>query len=308
MNNGSGSRWSVDGILNLNKPGGWTSHDVVARVRRLTRVRRVGHAGTLDPMATGVLLVCLGRATRITEYLMAGRKRYRAVVRLGISTDSHDADGQVTSTAPVTVSCAEVEAALSHLRGTIAQVPPMVSAIKRDGQPLYKLARRGITVERAARPVDIYELALTDCSLPNLTLELTCSPGTYVRALARDLGQRLGCGAHLTALTRLASGDFTLNQALGWEAFTAAVTRGDWPHWVLPIDAGLKHLPACTLGTRESRRVQGGQPLPATMIAAPKDKLCRAYALHDADRKLLALLKFDDDARLWRPHKVFHPL
>jgi tRNA pseudouridine55 synthase len=258
----------------------------------------------------------LGRATRITEYLMAGRKSYRAVVRLGISTDSHDADGQVTATAVVRVGRAEVEAALSHFRGTIEQVPPMVSAIKRDGQPLYKLARRGITVERRARLVQIYELTLADFfspsdetqAPPGLTLELTCSPGTYVRALARDLGQQLGCGAHLTALTRLTSGDFTLDQAIGLEQFTAAVAIDAWRAMVLPIDAGLKHFPACALGAQESRRVRSGQPLPATLIAAPKDKLCRAYAAQDADKRLLALLKFDQDARLWRPHKVFHPL
>jgi tRNA pseudouridine55 synthase len=309
-------RQSVDGILNLNKPQGWTSHDVVARVRRLTRIRRVGHAGTLDPLATGVLLVCLGRATRTSEYLMAGRKRYRTVVRLGISTDSHDADGQVTDVAPVTAGYDQIEAALSHFRGTIQQVPPLVSALKRNGQPLYKLARRGITVERAARPVEIYELTLVDCSLPagapstevvpSLTLELSCSAGTYVRALARDLGQMLGCGAHLTALTRLASGDFTLQQAIELAQFTAAIAAGDWRRLLLPLDEGLKHFPACTLAAQESRRVRSGQALPAKRIAAPTDKLCRAYAAQD--KRLLALLKFDQDAQLWRPHKVFHPL
>lgn len=304
----------MDGILNLNKPRGWTSHDVVARVRRLTRIRRVGHAGTLDPMATGVLLVCLGRATRIVEYLMAGRKRYRAVLRLGISTDSHDADGQVTATVPVTASRAEVESALDRFRGSIEQVPPMVSAIKRDGQPLYKLARRGITVERAARPIEIFELQMTDWLPPNLTLELTCSPGTYVRALARDLGQQLGCGAHLTALTRLASGDFTVSEAVDMDRFTAAVAASDkdnmqdWHRLVAPMDAGLKHLPACILGAQESRYVQSGRPLAAEHIMAPRDELCRAYAAGDGENKLLALLRFDDDARVWRPHKVFHPM
>jgi tRNA pseudouridine55 synthase len=294
----------VDGILNLNKPSGWTSHDVVARVRRLTGVRRVGHAGTLDPLATGVLLVGLGQATRISEYLMAGRKRYRAVVRLGVSTDSHDADGQVTATAPVTATRAHVEAALAGFRGRIDQVPPMVSALKRDGQPLYKLARRGVAVERQPRPVDIFELALTDWAPPDLTLELTCSPGTYVRALARDLGQILGCGAHLTELTRLASGNFTLEQAVRWEQFEAAVADGSWRKWVSPIDAGLQSFPACDLDAQESQRVQHGLPLSAGQVAAPPDALCRAY---DPERRLLALLRFDTQADVWRPHKVFRP-
>jgi tRNA pseudouridine55 synthase len=321
----------MDGILNLNKPKGWTSHDVVSFVRRLTHMQRVGHAGTLDPLATGVLLVCLGRATRVVEYLMEGRKHYRAVLLLGISTDSHDADGQVTATAPVTAGRTDVEKALSHYHGTIQQVPPMVSAIKRDGQPLYALARRGIVVERAARPVEIYELALTDWRPPNLTIELVCSPGTYVRALARDLGQELGCGAHLTALTRLASGDFTLSEAITLDQLAAAVpaNTGDrvktpqgtgkvpastanhepwWHSLVMPMDAGLKHLPACSLRERESRRIRSGQPLPAELIHAPKDELCRAYAVGDTEKKLLALLKFDDEVLLWRPHKVFDPL
>jgi tRNA pseudouridine55 synthase len=318
----------VDGILNLNKPKGWTSHDVVAYIRRLTQIRRVGHAGTLDPMATGVLLICLGRATRIAEYLVAGRKRYRAVIRLGISTDSHDADGQVTATAPVAADRSEVESALSRFRGSIKQVPPMVSALKRQGQPLYKLARRGITVDRPARPVEIFELTLTKWLSPSLTVELTCSPGTYVRALARDLGQQLGCGAHLTALTRLASGDFRLNEAIQVEQFAAAVAAGDgdgapaplgtdleaktptpsWHSLVMPIDAGLSQFPAHTLEATESRRVRSGQSLPANLITSSTDQLCRVYADGDPDTRLLALLKFDDEAQVWRPHKVFHPL
>jgi tRNA pseudouridine55 synthase len=320
----------MDGILNLNKPKGWTSHDVVAYVRRLTHIQRVGHAGTLDPMATGVLLVCLGRATRIVEYLMQGRKHYRAELRLGISTDSHDADGEVTATVPVTVDRADVERTLSRFRGSIQQVPPMVSALKRDGQPLYKLARQGITVERTARTVEIDELTLTDWRPPNLTLELVCSPGTYVRALARDLGQQLGCGAHLTALTRLASGDFALSEAITLEQFAAAVSTNKdgentpsgpdeaqintadhapvWQDLVMPMDAGLKHLPACTLGAQESQRIRSGQALPAESIPTPQEQLCRAYAARDAGPRLLALLRFDADAQLWRPHKVFDPL
>jgi tRNA pseudouridine55 synthase len=301
---------------------------VVAHVRRLTHIRRAGHAGTLDPMATGVLLVCLGKATRITEYLVSSRKRYRAVLRLGISTDSHDADGQVTATALIIVNRAEVEDALAHFQGSIEQVPPMVSAKKQGGERLYKLARHGVVVERTARPIEIHDLTLIDWHSPSLTVELTCSPGTYVRALARDLGNKLGCGAHLTALTRLASGDFTLNEAIELEQFTTAVTSGAhdlgeaapaaragtekhapaWQQLVMPMDAGLKHFPACTLSVQEGRCVRSGRPLPAEMVTVPRDTLCRAYAASDPARKLLALLRFDDKAQLWRPHKVFDPL
>jgi tRNA pseudouridine55 synthase len=203
----------------------------------------------------------------------------------------------------------------------------MVSAIKRDGQPLYKLARRGITVERAPRPVTIYQLALTDWQPPSLTVELTCSSGTYVRALARDLGQQLGCGAHLTGLTRLSSGDFRLNDAIALERFDKAIHAGEtiqaqattgrdgvdkqalaWHALVLPMDFGLQHFPACTLDKQDSQRVRSGQSLPAESVATPRDQLCRAYAAHDLGQKMVALLRFDNDAGLWRPHKVFDPL
>jgi tRNA pseudouridine55 synthase len=237
----------------------------------------------------------------------------------------------VTETAPVNVTRADIEKALSTFRGRIEQIPPMVSAIKRDGQPLYKLARRGITVARKARPVEIYELILIDWESPDLVVELRCTPGTYVRALARDLGHVLGCGAHLTTLTRLASGDFTLNDAIELERFTETATSGDsdldnavgnadsrktalgkrtpaWHHLVMPMEAGLKHFPACNLGMQESRRVQSGQFLPAELVNAPTDELCRAYGDPGSGQSLLALLKFDKGAQVWRPHKVFRAL
>jgi len=202
------SQMTRDGILNLDKPRGPTSHDVVARIRRLTGVRRVGHAGTLDPLATGVLLICIGRATRVSEYLMTGRKVYRARARLGVTTDTYDAEGQVVAEAEVEASRAQVEAALAQFRGQIAQVPPMYSAIKHQGTSLHRLARQGIEVEREPRPVEIFRLELTAWEPPECTLEMTCSRGTYVRSLVHDLGQTLGCGAYLTGLIRLASGDF----------------------------------------------------------------------------------------------------
>ncbi len=295
------------GILNLDKPPGITSHGVVARVKRLTRVKRVGHAGTLDPMATGVLLLCLGRATRIAEYLMAEPKRYRATIRLGISTDSHDADGQIVSQTPVTATRADVETALATFRGLHQQVPPMVSALKRDGQPLYKLARQGIVVEREPRPVEISELDLLDWAPPDVTIELSCSPGTYVRALARDLGVRLGCGAHLTKLTRLACGHFELQDAVSLERFTQAMEAGRGQELVQPIDAGLRRFPACRLDGVQARRVRSGQTLALSqgLSKVAPNQLCRAY---NEAGLFLALLAYDAEANRWRPHKVFHPL
>ena len=291
-----------EGILNLNKPRGPTSHDVVDRVRDLTSVRRVGHAGTLDPLATGVLLVCIGRATRVAEYIVAGVKAYRARLRLGITTDTFDADGEVTSEKAVEVDRAQFEGALARFRGTLEQLPPMYSAIKHKGTPLHRLARRGEVVERQKREIHVYELTLTEWEPPECTLELTCSPGTYVRALAHDLGQSLGCGASLAALTRLASGDFRLEDSITLEELGQAATSGRWQQLLLPIDAALAHMPALELEKDEARRVCAGQAVRGSFEEGTPEGLARAYG---ADGEFLAIVAFDADTQAWKPHKVF---
>ena len=286
----------MDGILNLSKPQGITSHDVVDRVRAVARQRRVGHAGTLDPMATGVLLVCLGRATRLAEYLMASPKTYRARIRLGVTTDTYDAEGRIVEERPVQVTRPEVEAALERFRGRTLQVPPMYSAIKRKGQPLYRLARQGITVEREPRPVEIYDLRMTDWEPPELALEVTCSPGTYIRSLAHDLGQALGCGAHLTGLVRLASGDFRLEEAVPLDELTPERL----PEVLLPPDAALRRYPAFHLDEQAARAVRSGRAIAGP---APADEpLARAYG---PDGSFLAVLEYRPDRQVWHPRKVF---
>ncbi len=297
----------LSGILNIDKPAGLTSHDVVNVVRRLTGQRKVGHTGALDPMATGVLVVCLGQATRLAEYLMAGRKRYRAVIVLGTSTDTYDAEGQVVSSGGRTdFSRAEIESALSSFSGRIEQVPPMYSALKRDGQPLYKLARQGKTVERPPRPVDIYDLRLLDWTAPALTIEVTCSPGTYIRSLAHELGQRLGSGAYLAGLVRLSSGQFTLEEAVSLDRLEEAFRHGEGVSYLLPLDAGLLDWPALVVGAEEAQRIAQGQSVEGPPLPAGDDKapLCRAYSLAG---DFLAVMVYDNDARRWRPKKVFAP-
>ena len=205
----------ITGILNIDKPQGLTSHDVVARTRRLADQRRIGHAGTLDPMATGVLVVCLGRATRIVEYVTAGLKAYRARVRFGETTDTWDADGEVVKREVVgDLTLAAIEGALPQFRGRIEQVPPMYSALKHEGVPLYRLAREGVTIARKPRAVEVYDLEVREWQRPILELDVRCSKGTYVRALAHDLGQALGVGAHLSGLIRTAVGPFRLCDAV----------------------------------------------------------------------------------------------
>ncbi len=291
----------MDGILVVNKPQGWTSHDVVARVRRLTHQKRVGHAGTLDPMATGVLLVCLGRATRVAEYLMASDKTYRAVVRLGVEMDTYDAEGQVVAIRPVDVDESALRGALQKFVGEIDQVPPMYSALKRKGKPLYKLARQGVEVERAARRVTIHDITLREFMSPDVTIDVRCSPGTYIRSLAHDVGAALrgACGAHLTALTRLASGSFTLDDAVRLEDLTDLENLSGL---LRPLDAALQALPAVTLDAEAARRIVMGQAIPASRVEAlGGGSLRRAY---DVNGALLAIVTCDSAAQVWRPKKV----
>ncbi len=251
------------GVLNIDKPQGLTSHDVVARVRRITGIRRVGHAGTLDPLATGVLLVCVGKATRVVEYLQRGKKVYDTVIRLGEETDTYDAEGRVVATAEVPdFSRSDLERALDAFRGEILQVPPMYSAVKKDGQPLYKLARQGKEVTRPPRQVTIYAIEILDWTRPDLTLRVTTSPGVYIRSLAHDLGQALGVGGHVRALRRIASGQFRVEDAITLEALEAA--GPDWPRYLHGLRAALAMLPAVILDPDQARRFLHGQRIPLT--------------------------------------------
>jgi tRNA pseudouridine55 synthase len=287
---------NMDGILNINKPPGWTSHDVVGRVRQLTHQKKVGHAGTLDPMATGVLLVCLGRATRVSEYLMASDKTYRAVVRLGVETDTCDAEGEVVATLPVNVSESDLRRALDKFTGSIDQTPPMYSALKLAGKPLYKLARKGVEVERRPRRVTIHDITLQAWQSPDATIDVRCSPGTYIRSLAHDVGAALGCGAHLAALTRLSSGSFTIE-----DAAKLADLEGleDVRGLVHPMDAALQDLPAVTLDAVAAQRVLMGHSIPSSKLDG--SSLCRVY---DASARFLAIMEYDSAAQVLHPKKV----
>lgn len=287
------------GILNINKPRGMTSHDVVARVRKITGQKKVGHAGTLDPLATGVLLLCLGQATRVAEYLAAGDKVYQARLRLGISTDTYDAEGQITSQSEVAVSRAEVEQALQAFTGIQEQTPPMYSAIKHNGIPLYRLARRGQTVARRTRKVEIYDIRLLAWEAPELEIEVHCSKGTYIRSLVHDLGQRLHCGAHLVNLTRTASGQFRIEEATTLEELEQAAVSGTVASLLHPLDVALQSFPAVTVDRVTEHRIISGQRV--CLSNGIEKPLCRAYAI---DGRLLALLRLDEEG-LWQPHKVF---
>jgi tRNA pseudouridine55 synthase len=286
------------GFLNIHKPPGMTSHDVVAKLRRGLKLKKVGHAGTLDPLATGVLIVCVGGATRLSEYVMSSRKRYRAVIRAGVETDTYDADGEITRQVDASqLMRQQVEAALEMFIGELQQVPPMYSAIKQGGRKLYDLARAGQTVELQPRPVTIYALSLTEWAGPDFTLDVECSAGTYIRSLAFDLGRALGVGAHLTDLTRLASGAFMLEQATGLDALL------DDPHWqshLISPDAALADWLRLTLTEAEEREILYGRRIQREGFS---DSLIFAYS--HSSKQLVAILQAQDGWLL--PHKVFSP-
>ena len=250
----------ANGILVIDKPAGWTSHDVVAKLRGILHVKRIGHAGTLDPMATGVLPVFVGRATRAVEFAAEREKEYIAGLRLGMVTDTQDCTGTTLETHPVEVTRDQVEAILDRFRGDLQQIPPMYSAVKKNGRKLYELARRGVEVERQPRPVTIHQLELLDQVSPtDYTLRVLCSKGTYVRTLCHDMGQALGCGGTLFSLRRTRSAGFTLEDAVTLEDVAAAA---DPAALLLPVDAYFSGYPILQLQTgAEEKRIRNGNSL-----------------------------------------------
>jgi tRNA pseudouridine55 synthase len=288
----------VEGVLIIDKPAGITSHDVVNWVRRVSGLRRVGHAGTLDPLATGVLLLCLGRATRLVEYLVGQPKTYETAVRLGQITDTYDADGVVVAERPIPpLSAADIEGALARFRGSIQQVVPLYAAIKQGGQPLYRLARQGLDVTPPVREVTIYELTLLEWASPLLRLRVVCSAGAYIRSLAHDLGERLGCGGHVQALRRTAVGRFTVDAAVP----LADLTTENLPAHLLPSDTAVVHLPRLDLSTLAATRLQQGQPVERD-DAQPDASLVRVY---NAAGHFIGVATARDTT--WQAHKIFLP-
>jgi tRNA pseudouridine55 synthase len=282
----------MDGILVVDKPQGPTSHDVVAAVRQALNIKKVGHTGTLDPMATGVLPLVLGRATKLARYTTGADKTYRAVVRLGVTTRTLDADGEVLETRPVESSLEQVEAALETFRGQIQQLPPMFSAKKIDGQKLYRLARKGLEVARDKKTVTVRRLDRISYTAPDLQFDVCCSAGTYVRVLAQDIGELLGCGGHLLSLCRLQAGPFHIDEAIALrsliEAPDAARQR------VLPLSRALGALPHVALPSEVARRIALGYQLNVADLRTldlPQFAIDEALALALDDGKVVAIAR-----------------
>ncbi len=258
-----------NGFLLVDKPPGWTSHDVVARVRSVAQQKKVGHAGTLDPMATGLLVLGLGRTTRLLRFVTAAPKEYVATARFGVATDTLDADGAVLSREPMAVSEEDLRSVAHRFTGTVMQIPPMVSARRVGGRRLYDLARAGEDVEREARPVTIHELEIVDFApsdYPEVTFRVTCSTGTYVRTLADDLAGALGGRAHLTALRRTASGGHRVEAALSVEAIVEEAAAGRLADLVLPAARGLPELPEVVVTHDMAEGVRHGIAFPSSVL------------------------------------------
>lgn len=290
----------IDGVLLLDKSQGMSSNDALQKARRLFSAAKGGHTGTLDPMATGLLPLCFGEATKFSADLLEAEKAYETTLRLGVTTDSADAEGQVLVVRPVMCTLAEVDAAIARFVGDIQQVPPMYSALKRDGRPLYELARQGVTVEREARPVQIGAIERLSELVPvedihghgyNLTLRVTCSKGTYIRVLGEDIGDVLGCGAHLTMLRRIRVGRLTLQGAVTL-ADLEALEEPDRLPCLQPVDSLLMDFQPVTLDAAATQRFAHGNTVAA-------DAPGQSYRVYDPTGLLLGVGESDERCRLW---------
>jgi tRNA pseudouridine55 synthase len=293
------------GFLNVNKARGYTSTDVVRRVKRLTGQRKIGHCGTLDPDATGVLAVCLGSATRFAEAVVDAGKTYRLTVRLGAATNTYDASGTVTREADASaVTRRDVEAVLERFRGEIRQVPPMFSALKLGGRPLYELARRGIEVERVPRTVRVDRLELVEWAAPEFTVEVECGRGFYARSMANDIGEALGNAAHMTALERRRAGPFRIEDSMTIEGLEAVVKLGNWTESLLPPDFVLQDLPKVVLDPLAEEQLVHGQTIPAAERTAAGLEPGTTARMYSSEGRFLALARYDSAGPWWRPYKV----
>ncbi|WP_109479463.1 tRNA pseudouridine(55) synthase TruB [Paraburkholderia sp. C35] len=284
-------RRALDGVLLLDKPVGLSSNDALIRAKRLYLAKKAGHTGTLDPLASGLLPLCFGEATKFSQDLLEADKTYEATMRLGIRTTTGDAEGEALETRDVTCDQGAVERALAGFRGEIVQVPPMYSALKRDGKPLYEYARAGQTVEREGRRVTIHALEMIACELPDVTFRVTCSKGTYVRTLAEDIGESLGCGAHLVMLRRTGVGALTLDNSVTLDALSDAA-ESERDAWLQPVDALLSTFPLVRLDAEATRRFLHGQRLKLADLSVDESVLSaertRVYA---AEGKLLGVAR-----------------
>ncbi|MFC2053832.1 tRNA pseudouridine(55) synthase TruB [Chloroflexota bacterium] len=290
----------VSGVLVVDKPTGMTSHDVVQVVRRGTGIRRAGHTGTLDPRASGVLVILIGPAVRMSEFVSASDKRYQATIRVGSSTDTYDSEGTITNqTSDIDVSEEQFNEILQQYTGEIEQVPPPYSAVKVKGRKAYEMARRGEEVELKPRIINVYSLEVLEWDPPESVIDVYCSSGTYVRSLANDIGKALGTGAYLVGLRRTKSGRFTLRDAVPLRILREAFEAGDWYNYLIPAAEALADWPIVELDADQMEFVRHGHRIPAE---SGQTGWARGVS---EQGDLVALMEVDEDTLEWQPRKVF---
>jgi tRNA pseudouridine55 synthase len=295
---------AISGALVVDKPVGMTSHDVVQAIRNGTGLRRAGHTGTLDPRASGVLVILIGPAVRLSEYVSASDKRYQAIIRLGGSTDTFDAEGLVTPTKdPVNVTEAQFEEALKTFIGEIEQTPPPYSAVKVQGRKAYEMAREGEEVELAPRKITVHHLEVLEWAPPEVVIDVHCSSGTYVRSLANDLGVMLGCGAYLVGLRRTKSGRFSLRDSVPLRKLQEAFTAGNWYQYLIPAAEALGDWPAVELNPDEVEGVRHGHRV--KVVGDPTETKVRGVSTQGELVALMEITINEDGSREWQPKKVF---
>jgi tRNA pseudouridine55 synthase len=299
-------RNAISGILVVDKPVGLTSHDVVEIIRKGTNIRRAGHTGTLDPRASGVLVVLVGPAVRLSEFVSASDKRYQAIIRLGAATDTYDADGRFTGqpNAPVNITEAQFNEALQHFVGEIEQTPPAYSAVKVQGRKAYEMARQGEEVELAPRKINVYHLEVLEWAPPEVVIDVHCSSGTYVRSLANDLGAELGCGAYLVGLRRTKSGRFSLRDATPLRKLQEAFTIGNWYQYLIPAAEALAEWTAVELSPDQVEEVKHGHRVKAAPETQPG--LVRGVSMAGELIAIMDLAAGEDGSPEWQPKKVFY--
>ncbi|MCC7119206.1 MAG: tRNA pseudouridine(55) synthase TruB [Anaerolineales bacterium] len=296
---------AISGVIVVDKPVGMTSHDVVQAIRNGTGLRRAGHTGTLDPRASGVLVILVGPAVRLSEYVSASDKRYQAIIRMGGTTDTFDAEGQVKRTEnPVDVTEAQFEEALKTFVGEIEQTPPPYSAVKVQGRKAYEMARKGEEVELAPRTITVHHLEVLEWAPPEVVIDVHCSSGTYVRSLANDLGVKLGCGAYLVGLRRTKSGRFSLRDATPLRKLQEAFTAGNWYQYLIPAAEALGEWPAVELNPDEVEGIRHGHRVKAKEADTDNPKV-RGISTQGELVALMELVINADGSQEWQPKKVF---
>lgn len=294
-----------DGVLNVYKEAGFTSHDVVAKLRGILKQKKIGHTGTLDPDAVGVLPVCLGKATKLCDMLTDETKTYEAVLRLGVVTDTQDMSGQIQKECPVTCTEAELRACVESFLGEQMQVPPMYSALKVNGKKLYELAREGKTVERKPRPVTFHELSIGEIAWPKVWLRVTCSKGTYIRTLCHDIGEKLGCGGAMEHLTRVRVGRFEIAKACTLEQIEEIVQKKELQSYLTSVDTMFEALPEAVVLPEFQILVQNGNPLRSDQMQIVDKEDKTAIRVYDCEHHFMGIYEYHTGHGIYKPKKMF---